>query len=357
MGARLAIRRRQGGRQWLHRSRRHVAFTAGARPRRSRTPSARVAGARPPSPRRRCSASRARRRPARLLHARRRRRPRAGRAHRRAPRRAAKPCGPLAGVPVAVKDLICTRGLRTTFGSRLYADTCPRKTTWSSSACARAGAVIVGKTNTSEFGYGAFGHNAALPDHAQSLEPERHARRLERRLGARRWRRAWCRSRSAATAAARCAAGVAVRASSASSRRGDACRSTRVAATSAIRASRAGSRSSTSARSRAPWPTPRWRCRCWSGRRRATAHSLPDEIADWRVPAAETLRGVRIAFSPDLGYAAVDRRGARRRSSRRRSRLAAGARRQRSNGPTRRSATPSRRVRDAGRARHRPRRA
>src|SRR5882672_6323875 len=33
--------------------------------------------------------------------------------------------GPLAGVPVAVKDLVCTRGLRTTFGSRLYADHVP----------------------------------------------------------------------------------------------------------------------------------------------------------------------------------------------------------------------------------------
>ena len=71
-----------------------------------------------------------------------------------------EPVGALAGVPVAVKDLICTRGLRTTFGSRLYADHVPAEDDVVVERLRAADAVIVGKTNTSEFGYGAFGHNA-----------------------------------------------------------------------------------------------------------------------------------------------------------------------------------------------------
>src|SRR4051794_26654025 len=73
---------------------------------------------------------------------------------------AQRPLGPLAGVPVAVKDLICTRGLRTTFGSRLYADHVPDEDDVVVERLRAAGAVVIGKTNTSEFGYGAIGHNA-----------------------------------------------------------------------------------------------------------------------------------------------------------------------------------------------------
>lgn len=71
--------------------------------------------------------------------------------------------GPLAGVPVAVKDLICTEGLRTTFGSPLYADFIPDE----DDVCVRrlrdAGAIVIGKTNASEFGYGPVGHNSLFP--------------------------------------------------------------------------------------------------------------------------------------------------------------------------------------------------
>lgn len=67
--------------------------------------------------------------------------------------------GALAGVPVAVKDLICTRGLRSTFGSRLYADFVPDEDDVVVERLRAAGAVVIGKTNTSEFGYGAVGHN------------------------------------------------------------------------------------------------------------------------------------------------------------------------------------------------------
>ena len=72
---------------------------------------------------------------------------------------AGDPVGPLAGVPVAIKDLICTRGLRTTFGSRLYADHVPDEDDVVVERLKAAGAVVIGKTNTSEFGYGAVGHN------------------------------------------------------------------------------------------------------------------------------------------------------------------------------------------------------
>lgn len=67
--------------------------------------------------------------------------------------------GPLGGVPVAIKDLICTRGLRSTFGSRLYAHFVPEEDDVVVERLRQAGAVVLGKTNTSEFGYGAVGHN------------------------------------------------------------------------------------------------------------------------------------------------------------------------------------------------------
>lgn len=73
------------------------------------------------------------------------------------------PVGPLAGVPVGVKDLISTRDLRTTFGSRLYADFVPDQDDIVVERLRTAGAIVMGKTNTSEFGYGAVGHNQLFP--------------------------------------------------------------------------------------------------------------------------------------------------------------------------------------------------
>lgn len=77
--------------------------------------------------------------------------------------RAGDAVGPLAGVPVAVKDLLYTRGLRTTFGSALYADFVPEQDDIAVARLRAAGAVIVGKTNTSEFGYGPVGYNSLFP--------------------------------------------------------------------------------------------------------------------------------------------------------------------------------------------------
>ena len=71
--------------------------------------------------------------------------------------------GPLAGVPVGIKDLILTRGIRTTFGSRLYADYVPQEDDVAVERLRAADAIILGKTNAAEFGYGGFGHNPLFP--------------------------------------------------------------------------------------------------------------------------------------------------------------------------------------------------
>ena len=68
---------------------------------------------------------------------------------------ASAPIGPLHGVPIAVKDLTDTRGLRTTYGSLLFQDHVPDQDELVVARLRRAGAVIIGKTNTPEFGFGA----------------------------------------------------------------------------------------------------------------------------------------------------------------------------------------------------------
>ena len=62
--------------------------------------------------------------------------------------------GPLAGLPVAHKDLVATRGVRTTYGSPLYAEHIPTEDDLVARRMRRAGAVLLGKTNTPEFGAG-----------------------------------------------------------------------------------------------------------------------------------------------------------------------------------------------------------
>ncbi len=71
----------------------------------------------------------------------------------------ARPGGALHGVSVAVKDLIATRGVRTTAGSRILADWVPRRDAPVVRALRAAGAVMVGKTNTHEFAFGTTNDN------------------------------------------------------------------------------------------------------------------------------------------------------------------------------------------------------
>jgi Asp-tRNA(Asn)/Glu-tRNA(Gln) amidotransferase A subunit family amidase len=70
--------------------------------------------------------------------------------------------GPLQGVPVAVKDLNHVAGIPTTFGSRLFEDFVPEESDPFVSRLERAGAIVVGKTNTPEFGLGCTTDNRVL---------------------------------------------------------------------------------------------------------------------------------------------------------------------------------------------------
>lgn len=66
----------------------------------------------------------------------------------------AEPTGPLHGLPVAHKDLADTAGIRTTYGSPLFADHVPDRDDLVVQRLRAAGAITVGKTNTPEFGTG-----------------------------------------------------------------------------------------------------------------------------------------------------------------------------------------------------------
>ena len=72
---------------------------------------------------------------------------------------AGKDRGPLHGIPVAVKDVFCTQGIRTTCGSKLFHDYIPDKNAAIVDHLRTAGAVIVGKTNMHELAYGVTSTN------------------------------------------------------------------------------------------------------------------------------------------------------------------------------------------------------
>ena len=70
-----------------------------------------------------------------------------------------KPPGPLYGLPVAIKDVTLTRGIRTTFGSTLYKNYVPDADSVVVERLKEAGAIIIGKTNTPEFAAGGSTYN------------------------------------------------------------------------------------------------------------------------------------------------------------------------------------------------------
>ena len=84
-----------------------------------------------------------------------------------------KPRGPLHGLPIAHKDLIATKGIRTTQGSPFFRDFVPDADAPIVTLIRNAGAVTVGKTNTPEFGAGSQTFNTVFGATKNPYDPTR----------------------------------------------------------------------------------------------------------------------------------------------------------------------------------------
>ncbi len=77
-------------------------------------------------------------------------------------------CGPLHGLPIAHKDLVLTKDIRTTFGSPIYRNFIPEEDALIVQRLRDAGAITIGKTNTPEFGAGSQTYNEVF---GETLNP------------------------------------------------------------------------------------------------------------------------------------------------------------------------------------------
>jgi len=84
-----------------------------------------------------------------------------------------KPLPPLGGVPVGIKDVMCTRGVRTTAGSKILENFIPPHDCTAVARLESAGAVVLGKLNCDEFAMGSSNENSAF-------HPVRNPRDLSR---------------------------------------------------------------------------------------------------------------------------------------------------------------------------------
>ncbi len=87
--------------------------------------------------------------------------------------RVGRPLGPLAGIPVGIKDVLATKGVETTAGSRILAGWHPPYDATAVARLEAAGAVVLGKLNCDEFAMGSSNENSAY-------KPVRNPRALDR---------------------------------------------------------------------------------------------------------------------------------------------------------------------------------
>ncbi len=131
-----------------------------------------------------------------------------------------EPLGPMHGLPIGIKDVTTTAGIRTTFASPLFKDYVPAEDAEAVRRLKAAGAIVLAKTNTPEFACGANTNNALFGPTRNpwnpALSPAGSSGGSAAAVAA-----ACCRSRKAPTSAARSAFRPRSAASSASARRRD----------------------------------------------------------------------------------------------------------------------------------------
>lgn len=81
--------------------------------------------------------------------------------------------GRLAGVPLAVKDMLDTAGIRTTYGSKVFRDHVPSRTARAVARLESEGAILVGKANQHEFAWGTTSQNSYFGDVVNPMNPSR----------------------------------------------------------------------------------------------------------------------------------------------------------------------------------------
>lgn len=85
------------------------------------------------------------------------------------------PRGWLHGIPVAIKDLVAVKGVRSTWGSRLLADFVPDADDGLARAMREAGAIVIGKTNVPDYGLGSHSSNGVFGVTRNPFDPTRTA--------------------------------------------------------------------------------------------------------------------------------------------------------------------------------------
>jgi len=205
--------------------------------------------------------------------------------------------GPLHGVPMSIKDLTYTEGVRTTSGSKMYENFIPDHDAIIVERLKAAGAIMLGKTNTPEFGFMGVTDNMLFG-------PTRNPWNLERHAGG-----------SSGGAAAAVAAGMGPL-----SQGSDGGGSIRIPSSfcgvfgikpSFGRIPRGAGSSDWQTLSQHGPITRTVRdaalaLEVMAGRDDRDRHSLPDTNLHYLALLNDNLKGLRVAWSPDLGYAAVE---------------------------------------------------